>query len=1099
MVAKSNSTFPSRSPLFVNLTLVIGGFLPLLIAGCGGGGGSLLNGGGQGSTSFKLTSCSLGGAPCGTATNVVQQTQSLTFTFNESVAPNSVTSETLQILEVDPSGGGGAEPPGLRVASGNNVTFTPEVSFDSNGNVSYGFKPGKTYRITIPKAPQTAIQSVGGHPNTSSVTTTIFVSNQLADIVPGPPTAHLSLPTAPTGSPLDTAIEVTFSDIMNVSTLVNKLQGTSQTLSVYVDLDGNLATTNDQIIQTGLWDINFDSIAKETTVRFTHTSPLPSPGPSGQRTIVVAINGLVVKDLGGNSLVGPSVFTFQTGPCNQQNAFNIVEDFANNTNEEGTDSGANMWNPGSSPGLLVSGKGGGNGQHGALLADTSFDVGTKGALATDGTSVAADQNFNSPGRIPFVVKAIDGLPAVNENTSKDVTVTDGIFQFSSFTINTGVTLRLEGSKPARIFSRGNVNINGTLDVGGANGSRSATTDDKIKFTGINTGCTAKNISDAANINGWGGGTTGCPLFPQYPVGKPGGRGGPNGGDGGNGGDLPTNLPYYPSATAVLFKSFDGQNGATAPQFPGGAGATAGGGAGTLAVPVFNFGGTNIYANFKVPTATATINVDIAGTVAAVSPISNSDPTPALCEGIVGHTVGVAGQPGMYSIQMGAPAGGGASHREDGTIGTWCQEAAVTAACGANGANKKAVPSWATVTTAPPLTVPPAKVDTIPFYPSPPTGVGGLKAIASEPSNFGSDGLGNFSMLRAGAGGGGGGVNCFGTAGSFTATVAPSWQPTGGITIFPLFSVGCAGGGGGGALQAQSGRNFTIAAGGFIRANGGDGGDHLDHPTCTARPGCSATLDQFTAGKLWGQTMSPGGGGGGGSVLIQANGTASIAAASVSVRGGFGGDGRFINDLTVVPAPNNILTKFQFAGIATNIAFHLRGGEGGNGRWHYQLTNLVNLDSGFDPPQASNTSSTFNGINIAAADFSGAQSKWILFPPTSGSFVQLTGYDLTISTTGGSQVLVQDDVLSNQVLAASFAAGGTLPVRILFQGTRPNILGQPDLAARTPWTDQVSTLSVASPRFVRFVVVFSRAAQAANPSFLGVDKIDIKGTGENCTQ
>ncbi|MBI3819121.1 MAG: Ig-like domain-containing protein [Planctomycetes bacterium] len=1074
--------------------------LAVSFAGCGGGGGgSLFNGTGQGTTAFKLASCSLGGSPCGGASNIITQTQSLSFTFNEPVSPGSVTSETLQILEVDPSGGGGVEPPGQRQVSGNTVIFTPEVSFDSNGNVSYGFKPAKTYRITIPKSPNTAIQSTSGHVNTTAIQQTVSVSNQLADIIPGPPSASLTFPTSPTGATHDTPIEVTFNDIMNVATLVNKLQGTSQTLSVFVDLDGDLNTSNDQIVLTGTWDVNFDTIGKKTTVRFTHTSPFPSPGPTGKRAIVCQLNKLVIKDLGGNSLDpnSPNAFSFQTGPCNVQNAFDIVEDFGTNTNENGPESGANMWNPAGNPGLLVRGVGGGNGMHGPLLIDSTNDLIAVGAYATDGTSVPNDASFGWAGRIPFSVKAVDALPINSDNTSKPLTVTDGIFQFTTLQIlNATNTLRFEGpGAPARIYVRGKVNIIGTLDVGGNPGSRSSTNTEKALFAGINTPCTAKNAlsESAGTIFGWAGGATGCSLFPQYPVGKPGGRGGALAGDGGNGGDLPINIPgltqsNYPTAG---FKSFDGGNGLAAGPFPGSPGTVAGGGVGTFAVPVLTVSGQNLYAlnSLTVPAAFgfgSGVNYDSCVAVGC-SGSGNS-----ICDGIVPQLTGTT--PTYYSIQIGAPAGGGASQFENGTVGTWCQESAVTAACGTNGANKKTVPLWTTVTVTIPSN-PPAS-NAFPYYPSPPTGTGGLKGIVgAEPPSFGADGVGNFSMLRAGAGGGGGGTNCFGTSGTF-GSAQPTWTGT----VFPIVSVGCAGGGGGGVLQIQSGRDFTLASGGFIRATGGDGGDHQDHPTCSALPGCGSGLDNFTAGKLWGQTMSPGGAGGGGTVLIQSNGAISLPASSVNVSGGVGGDGRLPTAANASTSAIAFLSKFVFPGIATNVPFRLRGGDGGNGRWHYQSTANTNLDTAFTPSvQASSHSSAYTGINIAAADFSSAESGWLAFPPTSGSFVQLTGYELTIQTTGGPVVLVQDDVNTNQVLTQSFAAGGTLPIRILFQGTRPNALGQPDPAARTSWTDKVSTLSIASPKFVRFAVVFSRATAIANPTVIGVDKIDVKGTGENCLQ
>ncbi|MBI3819125.1 MAG: Ig-like domain-containing protein [Planctomycetes bacterium] len=123
------------------------------IAGCGRGGDKPpLDGAASGTAPFQLASHSLGDSSGEGRSNCIAQSQSLSFIFNEPVRPDTVTSETLQILEVDASGDG-AEPAGQRLVSGNTIIFTPEVSFDSNGNVRHGFKPGRTYRITIPNSP----------------------------------------------------------------------------------------------------------------------------------------------------------------------------------------------------------------------------------------------------------------------------------------------------------------------------------------------------------------------------------------------------------------------------------------------------------------------------------------------------------------------------------------------------------------------------------------------------------------------------------------------------------------------------------------------------------------------------------------------------------------------------------------------------------------------------------------------------------------------------------------------------------------------------------------------------------------------------------
>ena len=219
---------------------------------------------------------------------------------------------------------------------------------------------------------------------------------------------------------------------------------------------------------------------------------------------------------------------------------------------------------------------------------------------------------------------------------------------------------------------------------------------------------------------------------------------------------------------------------------------------------------------------------------------------------------------------------------------------------------------------------------------------GVAAIAGDAPNFGDDGLGNFSMLRAGAGGGGGGTNCNGTAASVNVAVPLQWSSNG--TVTGMISVGAAGGGGAGVLQLQAGRSIAITKTTGIDGIGGDGGDHIDRPGCTAFPQCTLTF----GAQLYGEGMCPGGGGGGGSVLLQCAGNVTLVNNAVSVRGGNGGDGRLMEA--------GFNTKFllnagTYPGYNTTQRLRLRGGDGGVGRWHYQTATGLTLDAGFDPPRS----------------------------------------------------------------------------------------------------------------------------------------------------
>jgi len=1069
--------------------------LSVSLSGCGGGGSSLFNnddvttggdgGGSGGSSSFAIVSCSLGGAPCGGASNVVQQSTQIVFTFNAPVLESSVTAETLNIVEVDTGGGGGGEPAGIRKVAGNKVTFIPEVSFDSSGNVIYGFSPNRTYRIRIPSGQGNTIRSVNGKNNTAAVDTNVIVTNQLADVKPGSPSAALLIPTPAqiNAAPVNTPIEIEFDDIMDASTLVNKIQGTSNSMAVKVDLDGETDTPadfQDQIDIPGTWDISFNSTNQTTTVSFAHPSDFPGPGPTGSRRIVVVMNSALIKDLGGNTLAGGQVLKFKTTSA-VGSPFTITENFGDNLGEDAQRSGANMWNSAANPGVLVPGVGGGSGTHGDFVASTANDFNNTnfGAIATDGIAVSTA----TVKRTPLTIATKESL------AGSETTISNGIYQFASLQVGDGTearTVRFEGANAARIFVRGAATIgaNSTLSVRGLDGSpQSPTAQQNIDFAGFNTPCTSKAGGDP--LNTW-------TAFPQYIVGKTGARGGALAGSGGDGGDLPINTPLVAgspqlNALVAAFTSFNGSSGTVAqgPTTASNQPATAGGG--TKANPINNVLTTpfEIFANvFQTP---------------GVGFIFDNVDNDALCEGIVGQFQnGVSGPLGA-SLQMGSGGGGGASHFEDGTAGGWCTETTgtVTGNCN-NGAGLIAPPNFATKL-APPN---PPQVLSNPgigagVYPLVAVGTAGAKGqLVTNQPDFGADGIGNFALLRGGAGGGGGGTNIFGTAGNIALGGSATWngsvQPT---TVAPILSVGAAGGGGGGAMQLQAGRSITVNAVAGIDAGGGDGGDHHTHPTNTQTPLCLTISSNF-----FGHSMAPGGGGGGGSVVLQTPGDLSLVNGGVSVRGGLGGDGRPLN-ASAAAAPLSLGTT----GVGGQ-AVRVRGGNGGGGRAFVQVgsgSGAVN-PNGITPIANVITGTTFLGLNSdgqssnpnSATDFSGAQTVFYKID-LSTSFNTLLRYRVTIKTTTGNVVLVQDDATNNDVLngtTGTFALGGPLPFQIFFQGSRANAQGQEDPNSRTVWSQKLTDLSISSPKFVRAVILFSRPAQVANPSFLSIEKLEIDAFG-----
>ncbi|MGL4598855.1 MAG: hypothetical protein ACRCYO_15165, partial [Bacteroidia bacterium] len=64
----------------------------------------------------------------------------------------------------------------------------------------------------------------------------------------------------------------------------------------------------------------------------------------------------------------------------------------------------------------------------------------------------------------------DGAYTASANT----TLVGGTYNYTSFTINSGVTVAVTGTQPLIIFCSGVVTINGTLQANGANGTDGVT-------------------------------------------------------------------------------------------------------------------------------------------------------------------------------------------------------------------------------------------------------------------------------------------------------------------------------------------------------------------------------------------------------------------------------------------------------------------------------------------------------------------------------------------------------------------------------------------------------------------------------------------------
>ncbi|MBL8739392.1 MAG: hypothetical protein JNL12_23395 [Planctomycetes bacterium] len=171
--------------------------------------------------------------------------------------------------------------------------------------------------------------------------------------------------------------------------------------------------------------------------------------------------------------------------------FELRETFSNELNRDAAVSG-DRW----LGGAVVQAQIGGDGRHG------SFDP-TFGPIVEPGVYLWQTDNLTIPASA-----TLDGQTQV---------VTDGRFYFTDLVVPAGITVRFRGPVPARLFVRGRVDVQGTIDASGA---------DMPSVVGILPAHAGQRIS-SFNARGLGS---------SLAAGQNGGLAGPGGGRGGKGGD-----------------------------------------------------------------------------------------------------------------------------------------------------------------------------------------------------------------------------------------------------------------------------------------------------------------------------------------------------------------------------------------------------------------------------------------------------------------------------------------------------------------------------------------------------------------------------------
>jgi hypothetical protein len=507
----------------------------LVFAGCSGGDTSSSSSslrirciGGQ---SFCIISCDLSCSQTGCAVTEIAENQALRFKFSDAVDPSTVNGSSISIRTAT-----GVAPPGDFEVVGNEVVFRPRVS-TSGGVSTFGFLRNESYIISLAGGQSIAqsVTNLAGDGLSQEFTCTVVASKGILDQDGEPPTVELLSPTVLVNAPVNPTIVLRFSELIDTTPLQVSLGEASP---IRVVLRGNLPTgecdvDTDGTALEGVPQLSTETVGQRevTVVTFQPSALLP-----GNSCITVRVTA-DLRDLAGTSAI-PAKFVFLTEQ-GVSTPIEIRESFTGNSKQEVLISGG-VWGgsqgAGARPGLV-----GGDGRHGSFFPGLGTPMGN-GLFVWNGDNTL--------------------IPAASSLTGLQYQVTDGRFFFTDLVIPVGTTIRFVGSTPPVIRVRGQVRIDGSIEVNGSDA------DFQIATSG---GATGQRVT----------------TFPALTslTGQLGSLGGAGGGRGGAGGDRCTNLG--PTIVAGVNLT-NGQPGQSVRVLAGNAyaGAVGGtGGLGSLVTPV----------------------------------------------------------------------------------------------------------------------------------------------------------------------------------------------------------------------------------------------------------------------------------------------------------------------------------------------------------------------------------------------------------------------------------------------------------------------------------------------------------------------------------
>ncbi|MGK0204932.1 MAG: hypothetical protein ACI9S9_004018, partial [Planctomycetota bacterium] len=413
----------------------------LVLVGCSGGGTSSSSSlrirclGGQ---NFCIISCDLGCSDTGCAVTEIAENQQLRFKFSDEVDASTVTGSSISIRTAT-----GVAPAGDFEVIGNEVVFRPRVS-TINGISTFGFTRNESYILSLAGGQSIAqsVTNLSGDGLSQEFTCTVVASKGILDEDSAPPTVELLSPTVLVNAPVNPTIVLRFSELIDTTPLQVSLGEASPIRVVLRGTLPNGECDNDSegTALEGVPQLSTEVVGERevTVVTFQPSVQLP-----GNSCITVRVTA-DLRDLAGTSGI-PAKFVFLTEQ-GISTPIEITETFAGNSKQELQISGG-VWGgaqgPGARPGLV-----GGDGRHG------SFNPGL-GTNAGGGLFV-----WNVDNTL---------IPETSSLTGLEYQVTDGRFFFTDLIIPAGTTIRFVGSVPPVIHVRGQVVIDGNIEVDGVNG------------------------------------------------------------------------------------------------------------------------------------------------------------------------------------------------------------------------------------------------------------------------------------------------------------------------------------------------------------------------------------------------------------------------------------------------------------------------------------------------------------------------------------------------------------------------------------------------------------------------------------------------------